>query len=102
MKNSNSMISVGGVEFVGTTAEVYEAYRALIQLDRVGIEYDWDPEDHQPRRYYYKREANLKIESCNEDWYDGSGNIRVYPDQTSAVVAVGNAVDSRENTEDKA
>tara|TARA_R100000951_G_scaffold102070_1_gene93996 strand:- start:227 stop:535 length:309 start_codon:yes stop_codon:yes gene_type:complete len=102
MKDSNSTISVGGIEFVGTTGEVYEAYRALIQLVRVGTEYDWEPEDNQRRRYYYKTDANLKIESCNEDWYDDFGNIKVYVDQTSAVVAVGNAVESRENTEDAA
>ena len=102
MKDSNSMINVGGVEFVGTTEEVYEAYKALMQLVRICTEYDWEAEDHQPRRYYYRHDASLKIESCIGDWYDDIGSIKIYADQASAIVAVGNAVDSRENTEDTA
>ena len=100
MKNdSSTMLTVGTADFIGTADDVYKAYQALLTLQRVGCDYDWDASHPGRRHYYYNDEATLKMESLT-GMREFSYQVYIYPSREKANEAIQDAKDRRNSAGD--
>jgi len=99
MKNPSTMLTIGNADYIGTADDVYKAYQALLALQRVGCDYDWDASHPDKRHYYYNDNSTLKMESLTGmDCF--SDEVHVYPSNVEARVAITNAQQQRERVSD--
>ena len=99
MKDSSTMLTVGTADFIGTADDVYKAYQALLVLQRVGCDYDWEASHPGKRHYYYNDDATLKMESLT-GMPEFSYQVYIYPSREKAQVAIQDAKERRGSADD--
>ena len=99
MKDSSTMLTVGTADFIGTADDVYKAYQALLALQRVGCDYDWEASHPGKRHYYYNDDATLKMESLT-GMPEFSYQVYIYPNREKAKVAIQDAQERRGSADD--